>query len=196
VYDAGVSVERDHVLALVLEEATARLDSIHGLEHWARVERNGLWLARQTGADSWLITLFALFHDAMRVNDHHDPDHGPRAADLAAGIGHEALGISPEQLEVLCRACRGHTRELHSEDPAVATCWDADRLDLPRAGITPKPRFFSTVLGRELARSGDLSPLESIPVERYEQTGSGTGNPAGKGLRPTGGAIWRRRRNR
>jgi len=170
VYYAGVGVERHQVLAVVLERATANLGSIHGLEHWARVERNGLWLARRTGADGWLITLFALFHDSMRENDAHDPEHGPRAAELAAGIGHEALGIGPDELELLCRACRGHTRELHSDDPTIATCWDADRLDLPRAGITPRPRFFSTPLGRELARSGDFSPLESLPLRSLDRS--------------------------
>ncbi|HHQ48539.1 MAG TPA: hypothetical protein ENK19_06605, partial [Acidobacteria bacterium] len=75
-----MAVERHHVLALVLEHATANLDSIHGVKHWARVERNGLWLARRTGAVPWLVTLFALFHDSQRLNDAHDPDHGPRAA--------------------------------------------------------------------------------------------------------------------
>ena len=169
-YDDAVDVERHHVLELVLRKATANLGSIHGLEHWARVERNGLWLSRRTGADPWLITLFALFHDSMRENDAHDPDHGPRAAQLAAGIGHEALGIGPEELELLCRACHDHTRELHSDDPTIATCWDADRLDLPRAGITPRPRFFSTLLGRELARSGDLSPLETLPLRPLGRT--------------------------
>jgi len=170
VYDAAMGVDVNGVLARILQEATANLGSIHGIEHWARVERNGLWLARRTGADGRLITFFALFHDAMRKNDAHDPDHGPRAAELAARVGHEALGISVEDLDVLYRACWGHTRELHSEDPTIATCWDADRLDLPRAGITPKPRFFSTPLGRELARSADFSPLESLPLRFLDRS--------------------------
>jgi len=168
VYDARMTPDRRHVLSMVLEYSTANLGSIHGQAHWARVERNGLWLARRTGADPWVITLFSIFHDAMRQNDAHDPDHGPRAAELALSLGPEALGLGAEGFDLLVRACRGHTRELRAEEPTIATCWDADRLDLPRAGITPRPRFFSTSLGRELARSGDLEVLERMPLPGQE----------------------------
>ena len=156
--------DRDRLLVLILEEATADLSSIHGLKHWARVERNGLWLARELGIKTPVVTLFALLHDSMRRNDGFDPGHGPRAAELAVRIGHEALEISPEELEILCRACRGHTRERHSADPIIGACWDADRLDLPRVGIRPKLRFFSTDAGQKLVHSGELGRLQSLPV--------------------------------
>ncbi len=122
----------DRVLGDVLAHATANLRSIHGLAHWARVERNGVWLAGRCAADVSVVRLFALLHDAMRVNDWHDPDHGPRAANLATSLGPERLGIT------------------------VAA------LDLPRAGITPRPRFFSTRAARALVVAGDLAPVESI----------------------------------
>ncbi len=153
----GFFADRPELLELVLERGTARLGSIHGVEHWARVERNGLWLAGRTGANVAVVRLFALLHDACRLNDWHDPGHGPRAARLAAELGAQVLGVSPEELDLLCRACEGHTLERISEDPTIGTCWDADRLDLPRALITPHPRFFSTTAGRELVRSGRLT---------------------------------------
>ena len=31
-----------------------------------------------------------------------------------------------------------------SDDPTIGTCWDADRLHLPRVSIEPNPAFFST----------------------------------------------------
>jgi len=150
----GFFADLPDLLDLVLERTTANLRSIHGVEHWARVERNGLWLAERTGARVKVVRLFALFHDACRLNDWHDPGHGPRAAELAASFGAGRLGLEEEELELLCRACEGHTRERISEDVTIGTCWDADRLDLPRALITPHPRFFSTGAGRELVRRG------------------------------------------
>ncbi len=152
--------DRPDLLDLVLRRSTARLGSIHGVEHWARVERNGLWLAPRTGARVRVVRLFALLHDCRRLNDAHDPGHGPRAAELAADLGAERLGLDPVELELLCRACEGHTRERLSDDPTIGTCWDADRLDLPRVGITPDPRFFSTEAAREIVRLGRLELVE------------------------------------
>ena len=38
----------------------------------------------------------------------------------------------------------GHTEA----EPALRACWDADRLDLSRVGITPEPRYLCTEHGR------------------------------------------------
>jgi uncharacterized protein len=57
-----------------------------GVTHWARVHDNGLRLVPVTGADVRVVTLFALFHDAARVNEHHDPEHGLRGAGLATTL--------------------------------------------------------------------------------------------------------------
>jgi uncharacterized protein len=42
------------------------------------------------------------------------------------------------------RACRGHTHERTHPDVTIQTCWDADRLDLGRVGITPHPSRLCT----------------------------------------------------
>jgi len=47
-------------------------DGTHGLTHWARVLENGLRLCEATGADTEVVTLFAIFHDARRVNEYRD----------------------------------------------------------------------------------------------------------------------------
>lgn len=132
---------------------------IHGDEHWRRVAENGLFLAQREGVSAHVVLLFAVLHDCRRENDGHDPGHGPRAAALAEQVGYEALGLSPALLAVLAHAMRHHDRGQVTDDPLVGACWDADRLDLPRVGITPDPRLLSTATGRHgatIARFADV----------------------------------------
>ena len=51
---------------------------------------------------------------------------------------------SEKDLDTLQVACFGHTVHRPHADITVATCWDADRLDLPRLGITPAPHKLCT----------------------------------------------------
>jgi uncharacterized protein len=118
------------------------------------VRENGLSLASVTdGVDPEVVGLFALFHDSMRLNDGHDPDHGRRGSRLARELA-RLLPLQHWQLEQLTTACDGHTDGFVSDDPTVGACWDADRLDLPRVGIQPEARLLSTVAAR--ARAGPL----------------------------------------
>jgi uncharacterized protein len=130
-----------------------RLDweGIHGAPHWERVRANGLRLAAQTGANSRVVEYFAFLHDTQRFNDGSDPGHGGRAADFAATImGRHVLLTDPE-LALLQEACRGHSDGLMEADITVMTCWDADRLDLGRVGITPDPDRLCTPAARDPA---------------------------------------------
>src|SRR5271157_5370311 len=45
---------------------------------------------------------------------------------------------------LLHRACAGHTHERTHPNVTIQTCWDADRLDLGRVGITPHPSLLCT----------------------------------------------------
>ncbi|WP_199186981.1 hypothetical protein [Blastopirellula marina] len=45
---------------------------------------------------------------------------------------------------MLYQACAGHTTGLTHDDITVRTCWDADRLDLGRVGVTPHPSRLCT----------------------------------------------------
>jgi uncharacterized protein len=137
-----------HVVESVLSGAWRRSSTVHGEEHWRCVAATGLALADGLGAgDRELVLLFGLLHDTRRENEHVDPGHGPRAVAYArelvdAGV----LTLSGSRLELLCHAIDEHSNGLVSEDATVGSCWDADRLHLPRVSIQPDPARFSTAL--------------------------------------------------
>ena len=115
------------------------LDGIHGRAHWARVLANGLRLAKLTGANRTVVELFAILHDAKRLSDGRDPQHGARAAEFARSLRGSLVDLSQEGFELLHYACVYHTSGMTEADITVQTCWDADRLDLGRIGIMPDP---------------------------------------------------------
>jgi hypothetical protein len=82
------------ILAAILDEYALLRDGIHGVSHWARVMENGLRLAKATGASVEVVGLFAVFHDSMRINDGHDPEHGRRGADFARSLRGELFNSS------------------------------------------------------------------------------------------------------
>lgn len=128
----------DDLVKAVLERKHYVEFSVHGLSHWQRVERNGLYLAERESGDKVVVSLFALFHDSQRINDFDDPNHGERGAALAKEFFEASyLPISKEQFDFLHEACCGHTEELFHENPTIKCSWDADRLDLTRIGVLP-----------------------------------------------------------
>lgn len=142
-------VEVDAILRAVLEQYRLEWHGIHGVTHWGRVLDNGLRLAESTGASVRVVTLFALFHDACRTNDGHDPDHGRRGAALAASLRGSVFEIGDREFRRLHQACVEHTDGSTDGDVTVRTCWDADRLDLARVGIDPRPERLCTDAGRD-----------------------------------------------
>lgn len=119
-------------------------DGLHGVGHWGRVLENGLRLAEATGADVEVIRLFSIFHDACRRNDGIDPGHGKRGAALAQSFLGVHFELPQDRFQLLYDACSGHTDGKRHGDITVLTCWDADRLDLSRAHITPKASRMGT----------------------------------------------------
>jgi len=140
-----------NLVRFVAHEFALPLTSIHGPAHWARVRNNGLRLANINGADTQVIELFALFHDSCRENDWDDPGHGSRGADLLAFCYYEEklLPLDEEIIHQAMIACDHHTDGESHWDLGVATCWDADRLDLWRAGIIPDPDRLCTDAARQ-----------------------------------------------
>ena len=125
----------------------------HGLTHWKQVEFNGLLLATETGADTVVVRLFALFHDSKRENDGPDIVHGAQGAEFAKECFEEhRLGITQEQFDKLYHACKFHTTEHRSGDATIDTCYDADRLDLGRVGIQLDPMKMATEFGARIAQ--------------------------------------------
>jgi uncharacterized protein len=114
-------------------------DGTHGAPHWARVRANGLMLAEQTGADPYVIEVFAFIRDVERVSGASDPDHGLRASRLAVELNTEYFQLSSSQLQQLVTACEGHSYSQTTGNMTVLTCWDSDRLDLGRIGIKTCP---------------------------------------------------------
>lgn len=132
--------------------------TVHGPDHWRRVERNGCVLAARTGANVTVVRLFALFHDSRRENDGHDADHGKRGAEFAAKVRGSWFQLPDDHFDLLHYACVWHTDGHRHEDPTIATCWDADRLDLGRVGMIPDPYYMSTEFGAEIAQHGVIQP--------------------------------------
>lgn len=143
----------------------------HGLPHWARVLENGLLIARETGADPEVVSLFAVFHDACRVNEGWDHGHGARGADLATSLRGRFFDLDDARFDLLHEACARHTDGLTTGDPTVLACWDADRLDLGRVHITPDPARMATGAAarpaiiewaEDRSRSGYVSPVVAV----------------------------------
>lgn len=130
--------------------------SQHGPQHWRNVESNGLKLAEHNGADETVVRLFAVFHDVERESDSYDPDHGRRAASLVSDLRDEYFEIDDDQMLLLVEAISFHNDGLTSEEITIGTCWDADRMDLPRVGVTPKASLMSTEIGKQYAIRGEI----------------------------------------
>ena len=127
------------IVDAILEDYALPIFGDHGVSHWARVLENGCKLAEINGANTTVVSLFAVFHDSRRVNECTDPDHGLRGADFARELRGQLLEVTDHEFNLLCRACEGHTHERTHPDVTIQTCWDSDRLDLGRVGITPHP---------------------------------------------------------
>lgn len=125
------------IVNAILDDYPLAFNGVHGVNHWARVLENGLLLAEQTGADVEVVVFFALFHDSKRLNEHNDSQHGARGGAFAEYLHGDLFELRDSQLRLLVRACEGHTHERTHPDVTIQTCWDSDRLDLGRIGITP-----------------------------------------------------------
>ncbi len=155
--ETDFSVLRDFILSHRLFDS-----ELHGITHWKQVERNGLLLATETGADATVVRLFALFHDSKRESDQPDKMHGPRGAEFAKTCFEEhRFDITQEQFDKLYHACKFHTTEPRSGDATIDTCYDADRLDLGRVGIKLNPSKMATAFGARIAQKSldeDVEP--------------------------------------
>ena len=137
------------LLAAIDAACTNHGSPIHGPPHWRSVAWTGLELLADTpAADPAVVLLFAMFHDSMRLDDGHDPEHGPRAAAFAPTLHGRHFHLAADQLDRLTRAIHDHTAGRFAGDPTVAVCWDADRLNLWRIGVRPDPKYLSTAAAR------------------------------------------------
>jgi uncharacterized protein len=162
------------IIGEILREYALPLWSDHGVVHWARVLENGLLVAEANGADREVVGLFALFHDARRVNEYHDADHGLRGGEFARSLRGSLVHLDDARFELLFEACRLHTDGHTTGDPTLLACWDADRLDLGRVGITPEPDRLCTAAAREMLRwANDRAVRHHVPAELLAAWGVG-----------------------
>jgi uncharacterized protein len=132
------------VLQAVLSDYALPWNGDHGVAHWARVLEIGERLTGSTGAQIEVVRLFSVLHDSKRETEFYDPGHGRRAAEFASTLRGSLINLSDEDFSLLHRACAGHTDELTHSNVTIQTCWDSDRLDLGRVGMTPDPHYLST----------------------------------------------------
>ncbi len=149
------------LVAAALPQAWRRESAWHGELHWRCVAATGLELASaDSDVDRELVFCFGLLHDTRRVNEAVDSEHGPRAAAFAEELRADGvLQLDELRLATLVEALRLHSDGEVSSDPTIGTCWDADRLHLPRVSIVPNPALFSTRAAHGHAR---LSAAEAL----------------------------------
>ena len=142
-------VGNDLLLDTLVMLCPGHASGLHGLYHWYQVLKNGLEIAKDSGADVEVVKLFALFHDCMRKYDAANPGHGAEGAHAARLLrARGVIKLDDSRLETLAYACTYHTDGLVSSDATIGTCWDADRLDLLRVGIKPSVSKLSTETAR------------------------------------------------
>lgn len=139
------------LIAAVRRQFRLNWHGIHGAPHWARVLLNGRAIAARCEARLDVIELFAFLHDSCRHSDGRDVHHGRRAVDFAHRLRGDVLHIDNAGFELLAEACSTHSAGGTAGDLTVRACWDADRLDLWRVGITPDPRRMATTAACEPA---------------------------------------------
>jgi uncharacterized protein len=128
----------------ILRQYALSFEGIHGVPHWARVLENGRRLSEMTGAQREIVELFAVFHDSRRINEGVDDGHGRRGSELAKELRGVAYELNDDAFHILIKACDLHTEGYLDGDVTLRTCWDADRLDLSRVGITPRAEKLCT----------------------------------------------------
>jgi uncharacterized protein len=122
--------------------------SNHGFGHWTRVLENGLIIADMNNANKKVIIVFSFFHDLARISEEKDSEHGLYGAELLIKYKKE-LNLNKEEFLECYEACKYHSSIFHHDNKNIATCWDADRLDLMRNGIYPLPEKLNTYVAKQ-----------------------------------------------
>ena len=150
-----------------MEHTKLGIYSIHGIGHWDRVADKAESLMNKD-VDMLVVKAFAYIHDVEREDEDEDPYHGARAAWLVDKIRSTVLRfLNDKQIEQLKKACKLHTSKWKTEDATVNACFDADRLDLGRVGITPNPDKMATSEGQIIAKKLALGNPTDIPARRF-----------------------------
>lgn len=159
---------RDDIYSLVVYTSKLTNSRWHGVEHWARVQRNGVALLEKGApGDREIVELFAVLHDSRRESEGDDPEHGLRARDYAIELRQNGTTglhrLSVDAFDELLYALAWHDSVRQTLSPSAAVCWDADRLDLPRVWQITDPAYLSTMQAREWAMARFRLGVAMIP---------------------------------
>lgn len=160
--------------AIIDQHKLKGTSSIHFVDHWARVLENGRHLAASNNAHLAVVELFAVFHDAGRMRDGSDYHHGKNGAKLAASMRGRLFELDQAEMDLLDLACRMHSYGGMEADETVQTCWDSDRLDLLRAGISPSHHHLCTQAARDPATidwANQRARSQYKPLDIYAEWG-------------------------
>jgi uncharacterized protein len=106
-------------------------DLAHGWEHVGRVYKLALHIARQEGADIFIVGMAALLHDLGRSVQHNETQHH---ADLSAELARDLLQyhhVPIEKQQAILHAIIAHSfsRGIQPRTLEAQVVRDADRLD-------------------------------------------------------------------
>ena len=147
------------LINLLQRESKLFHSPIHGFKHWRTVEKNGMYLSQFNDGDPAVISHFAYLHDCMRVNEHRDDGHGLRGGKYALK-NKDILELNEHQLDLLYKACAGHTGGRNPSCDTIACCWDADRLDIRRVGLEPDLQWYNTDAARKMVINKDFTRID------------------------------------
>lgn len=143
----------------------------HGVDHWDRVAIFGRMLFVD-GVDMEVVMAFAYLHDSERINNDIDENHGERASKLIDAIRYTELNeLNDEQISILKRACKLHNKELRTGNLTIDVCFDADRMDLIRVGITPSSNRMATRIGAEIVSNPKYREYYNVIQSNKEYMG-------------------------
>ena len=120
---------------------------------------------RRPGRHVEVVTLFALFHDSRRRNEATTSGTVFEGRSMPGRYVDRLIHLDDRNFELLYEACRLHTDGLTEGDITLQTCWDADRLDLGRVGITPSPHLLCSDAARELIDWADRRAISEYEPE-------------------------------
>jgi len=160
----------EHISEIAQNEFILGEDSLHGIDHWNEVYKNGIMLSKQKGVDPLVVSLFAFIHDCKREDDDEDWGHGERAARFVWKLISEGIlsTLSSSQIPLLVEACAHHNKGvINKENITIGACYDADRLELVRCDIIPDPKLMSTEIGIRIAE--EMQKMENNPLNYFSE---------------------------
>ena len=149
--------------------------TLHGDDHWRCVAATGLALAPWLGdVDRTLVFCFGLLHDTRRRTDSFDPSTALARRRSRTSCAKRRARPRRRTIREPHGGARRPRERLVSTDPTIGTCWDADRLHLPRVGIRPRRELVSTeaawgeapAAAAELLRTAGAPSWETLVVVR------------------------------